>query len=283
MIGPMSSETGLVYLEGHISVGSAIAGGYRDVTKVYVRKERIDQEMVKLRELAHRLCIEVVTADGAEIAEITGNPKCTDAAAEVGERRHLDPGDLLDQDSKGWYVALDGVEDPYNFGGALRALYAAGAAGVFVGPRNWFAASTVVARSSAGASELIASAVVEDMCDLIEIAAGRNLEIVTAAEGPQSISMFEADLTRPMILVVGGERRGISKRLLTSSTKMVRIPYDRVDFPSLGTISASTALGFEIFRQRSASGTSAYASKSGSPPSSRLPRTRSPRKPLRGF
>jgi 23S rRNA (guanosine2251-2'-O)-methyltransferase len=279
----MSSETGLVYLEGHISVTAAIEGGYRDVSKVYVRKERIDQEMVRLRDAAHKAGIEIVTADGSEIANITGNPKCTDAAAEVGERRHIDAAAMLNLDSNGWYAALDGVEDPYNFGGALRALYAAGAAGVFVGARNWFSASTVVARASAGASELIASAVLDDIADIVLLSAQHNRQLIVAGEGAKSVSLFDTDMTAPMIVVIGGERRGVSKPVLASNSKVVRIPYGRADFQSLGTISASTAIGFEILRQRSTTSTEPRPARSLSSPDSRLPRTRSPRKPLRGF
>ena len=42
---------------------------------------------------------------------------------------------------------LDGVEDPYNFGQAVRALYAAGAHGLILRPRNWLTAAGVVARA----------------------------------------------------------------------------------------------------------------------------------------
>lgn len=50
---------------------------------------------------------------------------------------------------------LDGVEDPFNFGAAIRAVYAAGVDGLVVPPRNWPSAAGVVARSSSGTSELI--------------------------------------------------------------------------------------------------------------------------------
>ena len=36
-----------------------------------------------------------------------------------------------------FYVYLEGIEDPYNFGYAIRSLYAAGVSGVILPPRNW--------------------------------------------------------------------------------------------------------------------------------------------------
>ena len=52
---------------------------------------------------------------------------------------------------KGVYFILEGVEDPYNFGYAVRSLYASGVNGIILGERNWMGAAGVVARSSAGA------------------------------------------------------------------------------------------------------------------------------------
>ena len=55
----------------------------------------------------------------------------------------------------GFYVYLDGLEDPYNFGYTVRSLYAAGVDGIVLPERNWMNAAGVVARASAGTSELI--------------------------------------------------------------------------------------------------------------------------------
>ena len=54
----------------------------------------------------------------------------------------------------GFYVMIEGIEDPYNFGYALRSLYAVGCDGIILGERNWMSAAGVVCRSSAGASEM---------------------------------------------------------------------------------------------------------------------------------
>ena len=49
---------------------------------------------------------------------------------------------------------IQGIEDPYNFGYCLRSLYAMGCNGIILPERNWMSAAGVVARSSAGSSEL---------------------------------------------------------------------------------------------------------------------------------
>ncbi len=87
--------------------------------------------------------------------------------AEVGERKFVSLEDLLHRGSSApplprFFAMLDGIEDPFNFGQAVRALYAAGVDGLVVRPRNWMSAAIVVTRASAGTSELMPTAIAEN-------------------------------------------------------------------------------------------------------------------------
>ena len=69
------------------------------------------------------------------------------------------------------------------------------------------------------------------------------------ADLPNSLPVYDCDLSLPVFLVVGGEKRGISRSVLEKADAIVRIDYGR-DFPAaLSAASAATVLGFEIFRQ----------------------------------
>lgn len=148
--------------------------------------------------------------------------------------------------SCGVYYLLDGIEDPYNFGNALRSLYASGADGLVVGERNWLGVSGVVARSSAGASELIDTYVC-DTVEAVRIFKSLNYKIVCAGIR-DSVSIFEADLSKPLLVVLGGEKRGISRSILDLSDQVVRIEYG-IDFKgSLSASASASVFGFEILR-----------------------------------
>jgi len=148
----------------------------------------------------------------------------------------------------GFYVLLEGVEDPYNFGYSLRSLYAAGVDGVILSPRNWMSAAGVVCRASAGASERFPMAIAEDGPAAAGIFRRKGYRIV-CADLENSVSALDADLQLPLFLVVGGEKRGITRALLDSADAIVRLDYGR-EFPAaLSTASASTILAFEVFRQ----------------------------------
>ena len=64
-----------------------------------------------------------------------------------------------------------------------------------------------------------------------------------------SIGLYEADLKKPLLLVIGGEKRGISAEMLSLADEVVRIDYGREFQGSLSTASASTVIAFEVLRQ----------------------------------
>lgn len=148
----------------------------------------------------------------------------------------------------GFFVMLEGIEDPYNFGYALRSLWAAGADGVILSPRNWMTAAGVVCRASAGASERFPLYLSDSGADAADRFHAAGYKVV-CADIENSVSMYDADLSRPVFLVVGGEKRGISRSVLEKADAVVRLDYGR-EFPgALSAASAASILGYEVFRQ----------------------------------
>ena len=146
-----------------------------------------------------------------------------------------------------FYVMIEGIEDPYNFGYAIRSLHAFGVDGIILPMRNWMTASGVVARASAGASELIDiyTATPEDAADIFH---ELGYQILSAKENAP-ISLQEASLPYPIFAVVGGEKRGISSVLQSKTDIAVRIEYGREFKASLSAASAATVLAYEVTKQ----------------------------------
>ena len=144
---------------------------------------------------------------------------------------------------------LDGIEDPYNFGYSLRTLYACGADGIILPERNWLSSAGIVCRSSAGASELLNFATAScEAC--VELFSQNSFKIVCADENTENI-LGETPLPLPILLIVGGEKRGISKKVLDKADIKVKIPYSREFKASLSAASATTIFAYEIMRQNS--------------------------------
>ena len=151
-----------------------------------------------------------------------------------------------DLEERGFWILLDGIEDPFNFGYSIRSLYASGADGLILPPRNWLSAAGTVARSSAGTSEKMKIRV-SDPAEAIESFRRRGYRIY-AAEIRDSISLYDADLNRPLLVVIGGEKRGISREILSLCDQNIRIEYGRDFRGSLSAAATCAVIGFEVLR-----------------------------------
>jgi len=221
----------------------------RRITKVYFDKSRVKNISGHLSYIKAMSCeygFEMIPSAKEDIDQMCIGSSHGGIVFECTDRTYPDITQYkLKKD--GFAVILDGIEDPYNFGFAVRALYAAGVDVLVVPKRNWLSTAGVVCRSSAGASELIDIALFD--AETFGEHFHKNGYRIVCAELENSVSCFDADLKLPLCLVIGGERRGISAAVKSFCDEFVRIDYGR-DFPAaLSASAASTVLAFEVLRQ----------------------------------
>ena len=148
---------------------------------------------------------------------------------------------------RGFYVMIEGVEDPYNFGYALRSLYALGVDGIILPERNWMSAAGTLCRASAGASERFSffTSKAEEAARIFKSCGYR----IVCADADTPNALEETALPYPIFLIVGGEKRGISRAVMSLADTVVRITYGREFNGALSAASASTILAYEIAKQ----------------------------------
>ena len=237
------------WLEGRISVEAAIHGGNREIEAIYLRAGKRDRSYWRLRNTAENASIPIAEADDEFFAANASGKSHGGVLARVGPRRFVGITSLVEGEERPFIVMLDGIEDPFNFGQAVRALYAAGVNGLVVRPRNWLSAAAVVTRSSAGASELMPTALSETALDAADVFRQVGLLIACTAR-ESAVSIYEADLTQPTFLLIGGEKRGITRSFLDQADVRLQIPYGRPFDHSLGAATSTAVIAFEMFRQR---------------------------------
>lgn len=237
-------------LEGALSVFSVLNTGSRKIECVYLREDvdAGDRKIAALLRKCEAANVPVIRRGVSFFEERALGTSHGGVMAAVGPRSLISAEALLKK-KNAFYVYLCGIEDPYNFGYAVRSLYASGADGIFVTPRNWLSAAGVCVRASAGATERIPFCEVEDDEALCRMAKSRGYRVVAAAQTEDAVSHFSADLSRPLLLVIGGEKRGIPARLLSCCDRRVVISYGRDADQSLSAAAASAVLGFEVLRQ----------------------------------
>ena len=190
---------------------------------------------------------EIIESNEEEIEKYTIGSSHGGIIAIAGERSIERLHASSEIKSNGFYVMIQGIEDPYNFGYALRSLYACGVDGIILSERNWMSAAGVVARSSAGASEELPM-FTADASEAVSIFKDYGYKVVCADLDTDNV-LGECALPYPIFLIVGGERRGISRDILSLADKLVKIEYAREFRASLSAASATTMFAYEIMRQ----------------------------------
>ncbi len=247
-------QNSLVF-EGMTSIRSIIKGvesgiNDRKIIKVLYDKSKyrkISKDIGYLRAVSYKMNYEVCEAENDEIEKITLGASHGGIIA-ITESRNI-PYLSIDSNVKenGFYCMIQGIEDPYNFGYSLRSLYACGCDGIILPERNWLSAAGVVARSSAGASELF-PVFNSDALAAADIFHKKGYKIICADERTDNI-LGKCVLEYPILLIVGGEKRGISKELLNKTDMLVKIDYAREFRASLSAASATTMFAYEIMKQ----------------------------------
>lgn len=241
--------------EGMTSIRAILRGIDEGVNDRRIEKILFDRQRLKkigkdigyLRAVSDNYGYELIETASDELEKITLGTSHGGLVAIAGERTLPCLGEDTALLSNGFYAMLDGIEDPYNFGYSLRSLYAMGASGIILPERNWLSASGVVARSSAGASERFK--IYESTPErALEIFKNAGYTVVCADENTDNV-LGNCALSLPILLIVGGEKRGISRTVLDMADTLVKIDYAREFRASLSAASATTMFAYEINRQ----------------------------------
>jgi 23S rRNA (guanosine2251-2'-O)-methyltransferase len=245
------SEDDLQVFEGAIAVLALIESGKRPIRRVLIDAHKNVEDIDAILAAARETGLRVDRAPGAEIARIAGGTTHGGVVALAGSRRYPALARAeFDAQSGDWYAMLDGIEDPFNFGQAVRALYAAGAAGLVLRQRTWRGGDGIVARASAGATERMPTAVTSSIDDAVAQFRSRGFRIAMTARDSRAQSIYNTDLSGPLFLLIGGEKRGLKRALIDQADLVLRIPYARRFPHSLGSAGSTAVMGFELMRQR---------------------------------
>lgn len=204
---------------------------------------------------ATTLRIPVVELEGGSLTSLAGFDGHQGVALVVAERRWATLDEIVARArarlEAPLVLVLDSLEDPQNVGTLLRSAEATGVHGVLFPTRRAAPMTASAIKASAGASEHLLLAPVEDLPGSLVDLHARGLRIVGSDESAP-LSYRDADLRGPLALVVGSEGRGVSGPVRRRLDLVVRIPM-RGKIGSLNASVAGSVLLFEAAAQRPAS------------------------------
>ena len=229
-------------IEGKNAVYELLKSG-TTVNKVLIQKE----ETGKIVALAKQMGVKIQFVDKKVLDKESVTGKHQGYIAEAVDFEYCDLEDLLVKTGDKLIVVLDEINDPHNLGSIIRVCECAGVDGIVMGKNRQVQVNETVVRCSAGAISHVKIARVTNINTAIETMKNNGVWVYCADMDGQS--MYDANLTGNIALVIGGEGNGVSR--LTKSLCDGVISIDLRG--KVNSLNASVACGivvYEALRQR---------------------------------
>jgi 23S rRNA (guanosine2251-2'-O)-methyltransferase len=235
------SRRHIVY--GLHAVDAVIERSPERLLELWMAEPRRDARAASLRDRAQAAGIRVQTVSGESLAKLAGEVAHQGAVAAVRPLKAWDEHDLVEAISEvddPLLLVLDGVTDPHNLGACLRSAHA-----VVIPKDRSAAVDGVVRKVAAGAAEFVPVATVTNLARALDLIKERGVWVV-GTDGAARETLYEADLKRPLALVLGAEGDGMRRLTRERCDFLVRIPMaGRVE-----SLNVSVAAGIALFEAR---------------------------------
>ncbi|MDO7788949.1 23S rRNA (guanosine(2251)-2'-O)-methyltransferase RlmB [Desulforamulus aquiferis] len=238
-------------IAGRNPVREALRSG-RPINKIVMAKGSTTGPVSEIIRLARDNNVPVQMVERSNLDKLVKDSPHQGVIAYVAPKEYVEIEDILqiakEKGQDPFIVMLDEINDPHNLGAIIRTVDAAGAHGVIIPQRRSVALTATVAKASAGAVEYVPVARVTNLDQTIRQLKDMGLWVVGAdMDGKETF--WEAKLSGPLVLVIGGEGKGIGRLLKERCDMLVRLPMaGRVG--SLNASVAAALLVYEVIRQR---------------------------------
>lgn len=238
-------------LVGRNAVTEALKSG-RGINKLWIASGDREGSVSEIAALAKERGIVVQYVERAKIEALAGGHRHQGVLAYVAPVPYAELDDILKAaEEKGeapFLVLLDELEDPHNLGALLRTADATGVHGILIPKRRSVSLNATVAKTSAGAVEYVPVARIGNIAQTLKKLREKGFW-VAGADMDGEKAYYEADLTGPLVLVVGSEGRGMSRLTKEACDFIVSMPMvGRIN--SLNASVAGSILMYESMRQR---------------------------------
>ncbi len=183
-------------------------------------------------------------------ASSAGPGSSLDGIARMSEDELLQLADGSDPSrSPMFFLVLDGVQDPHNLGACLRSAEGAGVDAVIVPRHQSCRVTETVVRIACGAAARVPVVAVSNLARTLELLSDNLVHIVGTSDRTTE-DLYDADLNRPVALVLGSEESGIRRLTAERCHQLIKIPMAGT-VECLNVSAAAAVCLYETVRQRS--------------------------------
>lgn len=239
-------------LFGYHSVYEGLKAGKRKFYKILISKNLSSARAKKIEAVAgeKKIRIELVDPDILDKMTQFANHQGMVAQTSFYPVRKASEVISLIQDRKTpcFILVLENIEDPHNLGAIIRTALCAGVDYILIPKDRSAVPSSTVSRSSAGAMEHAGIFMVTNTATILRTLKEHGVW-VSGLDADGDTSLFKADLTGNIALVIGGEHKGIRPLVKKECDFLLSIP----NKGNINSLNASVAGGiamYEALRQR---------------------------------
>lgn len=239
------------WIWGRHLVQETLQAGYWPIQELWLADDLPESEFSPIQALGAAADIPVNRAARSSLVSRCRGEDHQGFAARMTEFPYYDPALIWNRSARWPFaIALDCIQDPFNFGTMLRSAEIFDAQGIFIGTREQVGVTSQVARSSVGAINRLPIARVPDLAEYLGALHGKGVQIVAASEKATTL-ISEFDFCQPVLVVIGNEGRGISDAVAKHCQATVRIPQQGT-LNSLNAAAALAIICYEARRQQAA-------------------------------
>ena len=203
-----------------------------------------------IRQLAGEQRVPIREVGRAKLDELAVTSAPQGVIATAAPLPELDLDALLEPGGTPFLLAVDGITDPQNLGAVLRTADGAGVTGVVL-PRHRNARVTpAVTKAAAGAIEYLPIATVPGIPAALQTLSSKGVWSVGLEADAQTSVHDLRVATDPVVLVLGGEGRGLSRLVRERCDVLASVPL-RGSLDSLNVSVAAGVACYAVDRARS--------------------------------
>ena len=234
-------------ISGVDAILDAINGG-RAVTRILVLREARSDGLRRLLAEASSRNLKVIEGSANDLRRMANMPFTSDPPEALG-LLHRNPSaridDIMESGELVWLLA--GAQYPVNIGFAIRTIEVSGGSAVLVDADLNSDGRKASSRASMKADRFIPVKWIS-WREASNLARANNYRII-GIEDSGDVEPWDIDLTGRCMLVIGGERHGISPELLQQCDSVVKIPMQGF-VPSYNLQAPLAVVAAEALRQR---------------------------------
>ena len=218
----------------------------KTVTALYVDKDH-DKKFAALLERAQSIC-PIHRVDREALERAYGNERHQHIAAKLKPFIFLEERMLDELPGPHFFLALDQITDPHNYGAIIRSAVAFGVNAIIVAKHGAAPITEVVARASAGASEHATICQVTNLQRTLQHLAQRGHDVI-GLDGQATIALSDLKPSGDLTLVVGSEGKGMRRMVKERCSEVVKIPFAH-GMESLNASNAAAIALYALYRAR---------------------------------